>query len=60
MSQVIMSQVVTTPPQGSDAPPSAIDPHIQEPEDPEIWDYEYSTTETEVTCLCVLFFPYLT
>jgi hypothetical protein len=51
MSQASMSQVVTTPPQDLNAPPIAIDPHIQEAEDPDAWDYEYSTTETEVSGL---------
>jgi hypothetical protein len=28
--------------------PSAIDPRVQEPEDLDAWEYEYSNSETEV------------
>jgi hypothetical protein len=45
-----MAQVAITPLQTSDVPPAAIDPCIQEPEDADTWEYEYSSTETEVSC----------
>jgi hypothetical protein len=43
-----MSHAAVTPLQDSRTPLSAIDPRIQEPEDLDAWEYEYSNTETEV------------
>lgn len=45
------------PPQDSQPVLSAIDPRIQEPEDSDAWEYEYSSTETEVGIFGILFIP---
>ena len=43
-----MAQAAITPLQDSQPDQSATDPRLQKVEDPDAWEYEYSTTETEV------------